>query len=90
MQSQNRLFDDLAKVMTSAAGAAQGMREEVEQMIRSQMERLLGDMDVVPREEFEAVKAMASKAREENDALKARLDALEAKLSDADAGGSDV
>lgn len=77
----NRLLDELAKVMTDAAGAAQGVRREMETAMRSQIERLLNSMDLVKREEFEAVRDMAIKAREENDALAARLDALEQKLS---------
>lgn len=79
-QTSNRVFDELAKLMTDAAGAAQGVRREVETMMRAQGERMLREMDVVTREEFEAVKAMARKAREENDVLSARLDALEAGL----------
>ena len=75
----NRLLDELAKVMTDAAGAAQGVRREMETAMRSQLERLLNSMDLVKREEFEAVRDMAIKAREENDALAARLDALEKK-----------
>jgi BMFP domain-containing protein YqiC len=82
-QTSNRVFDELARLMTDAAGAAQGVRREVETLMRAQAERLLRDMDVVPREEFEAVKAMARKAREENEALAARLAALEAKLEPA-------
>jgi len=77
----NRLLDELAKVMTDAAGAAQGVRREMETAMRSQLERLLNSMDLVKREEFEAVRDMAIKAREENDALAARLDALEQKQS---------
>lgn len=77
-QTSNRLFDELAKVMTDAAGAAQGVRREVEALVRGQADRVMAEMDVVRREEFEAVKEMAQKAREENEALKARLDALEA------------
>lgn len=80
-QTSNRVLDELARLMTDAAGAAQGMRREVETLMRSQAERLLRDMDVVPREEFEVVRAMARKAREENEALAARLDALEARLA---------
>ncbi len=80
MQTNNRLFDDLAKVITGAAGAAQGVRSEVDTMVRAQIERLIGDMDVVSRDEFEAVKAMAVKAREENMRLEARLQAFEARL----------
>ena len=73
----NRILDELAKLMTDAAGAAQGVRREVETGMRSQLERLLNSMDLVKREEFEAVRDMAIKAREENDALSARLDAME-------------
>jgi len=81
----NRLLDELAKVMTDAAGAAQGVRREMETAMRSQLERLLNSMDLVKREEFEAVRDMAIKAREENDALTARFDALEQKLSSTSA-----
>ncbi len=80
-QTSNRIFDDFAKLMTDAAGAAQGMKREAESLMKSQAEKFLRDMDVVSREDFEAVKAMAQKAREENDALAARIAALEAKLS---------
>ena len=76
----NRMFDDFAKLMTDAAGAAQGVRQEMETAMRAQMERWLNSMDLVKREEFEAVRDMAAKAREENDALSARIAALEAKL----------
>ena len=79
-QTSNRVFDEFAKLMTDAAGAAQGVRREMETLMRTQGERMLREMDVVSREEFEAVKAMARKAREENDALTLRLDALEAEL----------
>jgi BMFP domain-containing protein YqiC len=79
-QTSNRVLDEFARLMTDAAGAAQGVRREVETLMRSQGERLLRDMDLVSREEFEAVKAMARKAREENDVLAQRLDALEAEL----------
>lgn len=79
-QTNNRLFDEIGKMMTGAAGAAQGMKREVETKVRSQGEKWLRDMDVVQREEFEAVKAMAEKARMENEELKARLAALEARL----------
>ena len=81
--TQSRFFDDLAKLMTSAAGAAQGARRELDTLFQSQMERLLNNMEPVKRDEFEAVKAMAQKAREENDALAARLAALEARLAPA-------
>jgi BMFP domain-containing protein YqiC len=79
-QTTNRLLDDLARLMTDAAGAAQGVGREVQNLMRSQAERILRDMDVVQREEFEAVKAMAEKARAENERLEARLAALEAEL----------
>ncbi len=85
-QSNNRVLDEFAKLMTDAAGAAQGLRREVETVVRAQGERMLREMDVVSREEFEAVKAMAQKAREENDALSARLAALEDALR-ASSGG---
>ncbi len=77
-QTQNRVLDEIAKLFTNAAGAAQGVRQEVETVIRSQAERLVADLDLVPREEFEVVRAMAALAREENEALKARIEALEA------------
>ncbi len=77
--TQTRIFDELAKLMTNAAGAAQGMRREFDTLVQTQMERVLNNMDLVKREEFEAVKAMAQKAREENDALAARIAALEAR-----------
>jgi BMFP domain-containing protein YqiC len=79
-QTSNRLFDELAKVMTDAAGAAQGVRREIETVVRGQADRVMADMDIVRREEFEAVKAMAEKARAENEALSARIAALEARL----------
>lgn len=77
----NRLLDDLAKLMTDAAGAAQGVRREVETAFRAQAERMLNNMDVVQREEFEAMSDMARKAREENLKLAARIEALEARLA---------
>jgi BMFP domain-containing protein YqiC len=80
-QSNNRFLDELAKLMTDAAGAAQGMRREVETLMRAQGERLLRDLDVVQREEFEAVKEMAAKAREENERLAARIAALESEIA---------
>lgn len=79
----NRILDDFAKLMTDAVGAAQGVRREMETAFRAQGERLLNSMDIVKREEFEAVREMALKAREENDALLARIAALEARLSEA-------
>lgn len=79
MQTQSAIFDEIAKLMTEAAGAADGVRREAETVMRSQLQRLIADMDFVSREEFEAVQEMAQRAREENESLKARLDALEAK-----------
>ena len=81
-QTTGRFFDELGKLITDAAGAADGVRKEIESVIRAQAERVLRDLDVVQREEFEAVKAMAQKAREENEALKARIEALEAGVGD--------
>jgi len=78
-QTNNRFFDEMARLMNDAAGVAQGVRKEVDALFRSQAERILRDLDVVPREEFEAVKEMAQLAREENEALKKRIEALEAK-----------
>lgn len=80
-QTQNRVLDEIARMFTNAAGAAQGVRQEVETVIRSQAERLVADLDLVPREEFEVVREMASLAREENEALKVRIEALEAALA---------
>lgn len=80
-QTTGKVFDELAKLMTDAAGAMQGARSEVDNALRSKTEQVLGDLDVVQREEFEAVKAMAVKAREENEELRARIEALEARLN---------
>jgi BMFP domain-containing protein YqiC len=80
-QTRSRIFDDLAKVMTDAAGVAQGARREIDTLVRSQLERLLAGMDVVTREEFEAVREMAIMARTQNDKLETRLAALEARLA---------
>ena len=79
-QTSNRLLDEFAKLMTDAAGAAQGVKREVEGMVKAQGEKVLRGMDVVSREEFEAVRAMAEKARAENEKLAARIAALEARL----------
>ena len=79
-QTSNRLFDEMARLMNDAAGVAQGVRREFDTLFRTQAERILRDLDVVKREEFEVVKDMARLAREENEALKARIAALEAKL----------
>ena len=78
-QTSNRFFDEIARLMNDAAGVAQGLRREVETLFRSQAERWLADLDLIKREEFEAVREMAKLAREENEALKARIAALEAK-----------
>jgi BMFP domain-containing protein YqiC len=79
MQTRNKMLDDISKLMTNAMGVAQGAKDEAENAMKSMMDRWLADRDFVTREEFEAVRLMAQKAREENQALKARLDALEAK-----------
>lgn len=86
-QTTNRFFDEIGRLMNDAAGAAQGVKREVDAVLRNQAERILRDMDLVKREEFEVVKDMARLAREENEQLKQRLAALEAKLGTApDAG----
>jgi len=81
MQTRSTLFDDISKLMTNAAGVAQGVREEAETLVRSRMERFMADANLVTREEVDAVRDMARAAREENAALAARVAALEAKLS---------
>ena len=81
MQSENKILDDIARVASSAMGVAAGMRSEVEARIREQLERLLAQMDLVPREEFDAIKAVAVTAREEQEALAAKLVALEERLA---------
>ncbi|MEX1148358.1 MAG: accessory factor UbiK family protein [Sphingomonadales bacterium] len=78
VQTESKFLDDLAKLATGAAGTLHGMRQEIEGIVRQRLERVLADLDLVKREEFDAVKAMAAQAREENEALSARLDALEA------------
>jgi BMFP domain-containing protein YqiC len=83
MQSENRFFDDVVKLMNGVAGTVAGAGREAEAQMRDKVKGLFGGMDFVSREEFDAVKAMAAAARDEADALKARLDALEAKLSGA-------
>ncbi|MCE0505232.1 accessory factor UbiK family protein [Roseivivax sp. GX 12232] len=77
MQTRNKVFDDLSQLMTNAMGVAQGAKTEAETAMKSMLDRWLADRDFVTREEFDAVRAMAQKAREENEALKARLEALE-------------
>ncbi|MEP1200464.1 MULTISPECIES: accessory factor UbiK family protein [unclassified Tateyamaria] len=78
MQARGKIFDDISQLMTNAMGVAQGARDEAETAMKSMMDRWLADRDFVTREEFDAVRAMAQKAREENEALKARLDAMDA------------
>jgi BMFP domain-containing protein YqiC len=78
----SRIFDEMAKVFGTAASAAQGLRGEIDGLIRAQAERILNDLDVVQREEFEAVREMARLAREENELLKSRIAALEAVVAD--------
>lgn len=81
MQPGNRIFDDISKLMTNAMGVAQGAKAEAETAMKSLLDRWMASRDFVTREEFDAVRAMAQKAREENEALKARLAALEARLN---------
>ena len=78
MQSKNKFIDDIGQMMTNAMGVAQGAKNEAETAMKGLVDRWLADRDFVTREEFDAVRAMAQKAREENDALKTRLDAMEA------------
>lgn len=79
MESSNRIFDDMSKLMSNAMGVAQGAKTEAETAVKSMLDRWLADRDFVSRDEFDAVRAMAQKAREENEALLARIEALEAK-----------
>ncbi len=82
-QTNNRFLDEFAKMMTDAAGAADGLKREVDTLMRTQGERFLRNMDVVQREEFEAVKAMAEKARTENERLEARIATLEEQIANS-------
>lgn len=82
MQTENRFFDDFARLTSGMAGLAAGFRQEIEQVVRARMQSVLADMDLVPREDFEAVRAMAEKARLEQEQLSARLAELEAKLAE--------
>jgi BMFP domain-containing protein YqiC len=82
-QTTGRFFDEVARLMNDAAGVAQGVRREFDTLLRTQAERVMRDLDVVQREEFEAIKEMARLAREENEQLKARIAALEARLAGA-------
>jgi len=79
-QSPNRVFDEFAKLMTDAAGAAQGARREAKNAFRSQAERFLADMDLVKREDFDVVQEMAAKARTENEALKSMLESMDKRI----------
>ena len=88
MQSQNRFFDDLARVAAGAAGALSGVRGEIEARARDQLERVLAGMDLVSREEFEAARAMAAKARDEQERLLHRVEALEARLAILEPAGT--
>jgi BMFP domain-containing protein YqiC len=80
MQTDNRFLDGMARFLTNAAGAAQAFKAEMETIVKARVEKMISDLDFVPRDEFEAVKAMAAKARAENEKLAARLSELEAKL----------
>ena len=80
-QTSNRIFDEMARLMNDAAGVASGVRRELDTLFRTQAERILRELAVVQREEFEAVKDMARLAREENEALRARIEVLEAKAA---------
>jgi BMFP domain-containing protein YqiC len=82
-QTDNPFLDGMARLFTDAAGAANTLRQEIDTFVRQRLERLVADMDFVPREEFEAVKAMAAKAREENEKLAARIAALEARVNES-------
>ncbi|MFY9293524.1 MAG: accessory factor UbiK family protein [Methylorubrum rhodinum] len=89
MQSPNRLFDDVARLFTDAAGAAQGVRREAETLIKGQAERLIRDMDVATREEVDVLRDLVAALRSQNDALAARVTVLEARLgSEAGTAGS--
>jgi BMFP domain-containing protein YqiC len=89
VEPRRRILDDLARLVTDAAGVAQGVRREAETLARAQLDRLIATMDLVSREEFEAVRDMAALARDENEALRKRIDALEPKLALQTAGSSD-
>lgn len=90
-QTNNPFFDDIAKLVTDAAGVAQGVKREVEAAVRARTESFLADMDLVRREDFEVVRDLAAAARAENDALRTRVDALEARIARLEAGkGADA
>ena len=86
--TSSRFFDELAKLMTNAAGAAQGVRREIDALVQSQVERVINNLELVKREEFDVVRDMASKAREENERLAQRLSELESKLGATSTGDS--
>jgi len=88
MQTRNRILDDMARVASGALGTATGLRGEVEALVRERLKRVLGDMELVDREEFEAVKAMAAKARIEQEKLSATIAALETEIAALKAGGA--
>jgi BMFP domain-containing protein YqiC len=89
-QARGRLFDGMAQLMTDAVGVADGVKREIDAVVRTQAERILGDLDLVRREEFDAVRDMAAKARAENEALSARIEALEKMLSGKAASEAEV
>lgn len=86
-EGPNRVFDEFAKLMTDAAGVAQGMRREAENVFRDQAERMLNNLDLVKRDDFDAVKEMAAMARDENDRLLDRIKKLEARIEVLETGG---
>lgn len=88
MQGSNRLFDEFARLMTDAAGAAQGVRREAETVFKAQVERLIRDMDIASREELDVLRDLVSALRSQNDALAARITALEAKVGAAPVAGA--
>ena len=89
-QTTSRIFDDFARLMNDAAGVATGVRREAETVMRAQAERILRELDVVTREEFDTVKDLAAAAREENEELKARIAALEARFAPPEGGTSEA
>jgi BMFP domain-containing protein YqiC len=89
VEPRGRILDDIARLVTDAAGVAQGVRREAETLARAQLDRLISTMDLVSREEFEAVRDMAALARDENELLRKRIEALEAKLASATVGSPD-
>ena len=88
MQTDNRLFDDLAKVANGALHTMSGVRDEIENRLRERVERWLSDMDMVPREEFDAIKAVAQKARAEQEALTKKVEALESRIAALESSGA--